>query len=130
MKILDKIRKFAEADSNINYITVSPSMLYELLVETGASTSCRDFRFAVQRTLKPGLPTTVKTSYAEIRISSCDSLYGSWIKLNGKYPRNIDHCSPSDYLSGGDVTPVCDHSFVNVGFTSIKLICKHCDMEK
>jgi hypothetical protein len=26
--------------------------------------------------------------------------------------------------------PICNHQFVNVGFTSIKMVCKHCDMEQ
>jgi hypothetical protein len=28
------------------------------------------------------------------------------------------------------VIPICDHEWVNVGFSSIKMVCKKCDMEK
>lgn len=32
--------------------------------------------------------------------------------------------------SGGSSGPQCQHQFVNVGFSSIRMVCKFCDIEK
>jgi hypothetical protein len=33
-------------------------------------------------------------------------------------------------IAKNKVTPICDHQWVNVGFSSIKMVCKKCDAEK
>ena len=35
-----------------------------------------------------------------------------------------------DHIPPAVAQPACNHSFVNVGFMHLKLVCKHCDKEK
>ena len=150
MRILDKIRKFCEGDPGIDRVTVSTKMFYDILAEEKFPPA-GEVRFVVSHpvpnTQSNGLSSMMTSNFCEVVVSTnttAKHLRYDFILLNDKYPRKLDNYPTPEFPYGDGVTPaegygksivenmtpICDHEFVNVGFSTLKMVCKKCDKEQ
>lgn len=134
MKILQKIKRFCEYDDKIDHVTVSDMMFKNIISEEGLDNHILEINNVIRRVSNP-------YHYDEIVVKpeKVTHLHNPFILLNGKWPRHIKNYPTQEFPFGdgatpatsiADSTPACEHKFVNVGFHSIRMICKHCDEEQ
>ena len=137
MKILDKIKRFCKYEDAIDHVTVSEVMFKNIIAEEGFD-DCLKISIAVLRNSR------YLFDEVWVKPEKNTTLHNPNILLNGKYPRHIlnyptkefpfgDGATPGDGYGKSlveNMTPACEHKFVNVGFHSVRMICKHCDEEQ
>lgn len=145
MKIIQKLRKFCEGDTRIDHIEVPNKMFYDILAEEKFKYHLREVRFLVRHSCQSpnNFPSLLSHTYSEIVVRpSVGQAQG--ILLNGKYPRHLDNYPTPEFPYGDgttpakgygksiveNMTPSCDHEFVNIGFSTLKMVCKKCDKEQ
>ena len=127
MKILDRLKKNCENDDSINDIGV-PNVLFEEIRRTECfSEDLEEFRF-LMRQKQGGMP-----SYREVSIYKSDFIDNGTILLGHKVVQINWLDELKDRLGeygGVNNTNSCQHEFINVGFSTITMVCKLCDKEQ
>lgn len=127
MKILDRLKKFCENDDSINDIGV-PNVLFEEIRRIECfPADLEESRFIVRQTFR-GMP-----SYREVTIYKSDFIDNGIILLGHKVVQINWLDELKDRLGeygGGNNINSCQHEFINVGFSTIMMVCKLCDKEQ
>ena len=121
---LDDIRNICTKQvGTIEYVTVSPQYFKEIQDDCGyvTGTPMRSIHFLYQDNNRKHRETLINygklwpTNRILIHMASGHDWWIPW---------------ETDSIPDTEETPTCNHKYVNVGFNSLLMVCKHCDKEQ